>query len=143
MGLFPADGVDGLVVHHRQHPRGDAPPGPVEGARVTPDGHEHVLQHVFREHVVGEDAPGQGERRPAEPLVEVIDGIPVARADATDEVGVVGFLLRTPCRTAHGSHRHTSRSQRTPRSVRVTGEVGGTEVAFPCSRRNQWAPTSL
>jgi hypothetical protein len=105
--LLAAHGLDRPVVHQRQQPGGDAPPGAVEAARIAPDRHEDVLQHVLGQDVVGEDAAGQRERRPLEPLVQVDDRTPVSGADPPHEVSVARGLVRTPWRAAHGSHRHT------------------------------------
>ena len=72
--LLAADGVDRLVVHDRQQPGGDAAPAAVVGRRIAPHAEEDLLQDVLGQCVVGEDPAGQREGRPAEPLVEVVDG---------------------------------------------------------------------
>jgi hypothetical protein len=93
-----------------QQPRREAAAGPVVGTRVAPHAEEDVLQHVLGQSVVAEDAARQRERGPTEPVVEVVDGGAVAGADAADEVGIGDVVLRAPCRSTHGSHRHTGDS---------------------------------
>ena len=66
-----------------------------------PHREERLPQHLLGDGVVEQDAVGQGEGRATEAVVELVEGAPVARAHAVEQVGVAGTGPGPPCRTAH------------------------------------------
>src|SRR5215211_2759487 len=85
--------VDDCVPRDRVEPRGPWPAlGPV-AAGGAPDGCKRLLDGIFGATTVAEPPQRQAENRPRVALVQHLEGVAVARAEACDQLGVTDFRV--------------------------------------------------